>query len=175
MLESRVRSLPEDARSREQTLERALRARGRYDEQGNLITVTNAAGHVMTLSHYDANGRVGRIADANGLTTDLTYSPRGWLTSKNAGGEITTYDYDSVGQLTKVTLPDAATVAYTYDAAHRLTAIADSVGNSITYTLDLMGNRVKEQVQDPNGALSRRTTRVYDALNRLQQVTGGAQ
>ncbi len=144
-----------------------------YDAQGNLATVKNAAGHFTTLSNYDANGRVGRIVDANGLTTDLQYSPRGWLTSKNVGGEITGYEYDGVGQLKKVTQPDGSTITYTYDDAHRLTGIADSLGNSITYTLDPMGNRVKEQVKDPGGMLARQTTRVYDALNRLQQITGG--
>ena len=144
-----------------------------YDSQGNLATVTNAAGHVTTLSNYDANGRVGRIVDPNGLTTDLTYSPRGWLTGRKAGSELTTYDYDGVGQLKNVTNPDGSSIAYTYDDAHRLTDIADNAGNSIHYTLDAMGNRIKEEVKDPAGSLARQVMRVYDALNRLQQVTGG--
>ncbi|OGB24348.1 MAG: hypothetical protein A3I66_16460 [Burkholderiales bacterium RIFCSPLOWO2_02_FULL_57_36] len=143
---------------------------------GNLVTVTNAAGHVTTLSHYDANGRVGKIVDANGLTTDMTYSPRGWLTSRtvtgNGSAETTGYEYDGVGQLKKVTLPDGSWIGYDYDDAHRLTDTYDSLGNRISYTLDAMGNRLKEQVTDPAGALARQTTRVYDALNRLQAVTG---
>jgi YD repeat-containing protein len=146
-----------------------------YDTAGNLTSVTNAEGHVTSLSDYDANGRVGRIVDPNGLVTHLTYSPRGWLTSKKAGEEMTRYDYDGVGQLTKVTLADGSHVTYTYDDAHRLTAIVDSLGNGIVYTLDPMGNRVSEQVRDPEGALTRQTTRVYDALNRLQQITGAIQ
>jgi YD repeat-containing protein len=150
-----------------------------YDAQGNLATVTNAAGHVTTISNYDANGRAGRITDANGLVTDLSYSPRGWLLSRSVSGpgisEVTSYLYDNAGQLKKVTLPDNAFISYTYDDAHRLTGLADSAGNSIAYTLDAIGNHVKEQVKDPNGTLARQTSRVYDALNRLQQVTGGAQ
>jgi len=147
-----------------------------YDSSGNLSTITNAVGQVTTLSNYDANGRVGLITDANGATTALTYSPRGWLTGKtvtaNGTVETTTYSYDGVGQLTLVTLPNASTVSYTYDPAHRLTNIADSLGNSIAYTLDNMGNRISEQVKDPSGALARQTSRVMDALNRLQQITG---
>ncbi|RJG05284.1 RHS repeat protein [Noviherbaspirillum cavernae] len=146
-----------------------------YDSHGNLATVTNALQHVTTLSNYDANGRVGRIVDQNGLITDLAYSPRGWLTSKTVGGETTTYDHDGVGQLTKVTLPDDGYISYTYDPAHRLTHVADNLGNSITYTLDAMGNRLKEEVKDAGGTLARQTTRIYDALNRLQQITGGQQ
>jgi len=148
---------------------------------GNLLTIINAAGQPTTLSNYDANGRVGKIIDANGTTTDLTYHVRGWLTSKRitaaggGNGQTTSYSYDGVGQLTQVTLPDNASITYTYDDAHRLTTIADSLGNQITYTLDAMGNRVSEQVKDPQGTLARQTTRIYDALNRLQQVTGAVQ
>jgi len=147
-----------------------------YDTSGNLSTIANAVGQITTLSNYDANGRVGLITDANGATTALTYSPRGWLTGKTvtSGGtvETTTYGYDGVGQLTLVTLPNTSTVSYTYDPAHRLTNIADSLGNSIAYTLDNMGNRISEQVKDPSGALARQTSRVVDALNRIQQITG---
>ncbi|MFC5474685.1 RHS repeat protein, partial [Paraherbaspirillum soli] len=150
-----------------------------YDSNGNLSTITNAVGQVTTLSNYDANGRVGSIADANGVTTQLSYSPRGWLTAKsvsaNGTTETTSYSYDGVGQLTQVTLPNASTVNYSYDLAHRLTKIADSLGNSIVYTLDNMGNRISEQVKDPSGSLARQTSRVIDALNRLQQITGAAQ
>ncbi|OGB26277.1 MAG: hypothetical protein A3I66_19165 [Burkholderiales bacterium RIFCSPLOWO2_02_FULL_57_36] len=143
---------------------------------GNLQTITNAAGHITILSHYDANGRVGRIVDANGLTTDLAYYPRGWLKSRTVTGngvtELTSYGYDGVGQLKKVSLPDGSWIGYDYDDAHRLTDTYDSLGNRISYTLDAMGNRISEQVTDPSGALARQTTRVYDALNRLQAVTG---
>jgi YD repeat-containing protein len=146
-----------------------------YDSQGNLVTATNALRQATTLSNYDANGRVGRIVDANGLTTDLTYWPRGWLKTKTVGGETTSYDYDGTGLIKKITLPDASYIAYTYDDAHRLTDIADSAGNSIHYTLDLMGNRTGEDVKDPTGTLTQQVTRVYDSLSRLQQVTGAAQ
>jgi YD repeat-containing protein len=146
-----------------------------YDGQGNLASVTNAAGHVTTISNYDGNGHAGTITDPNGLVTNLAYSSRGWLSSRSAGGETTNYDHDGVGQLTKVTQADGSTISYSYDDAHRLTGIADSLGNSVVYTLDLRGNRVSEQVRDPNGALSRQTTRVFDTLNRLQQVTGAQQ
>ncbi|MNS07316.1 putative deoxyribonuclease RhsB [compost metagenome] len=147
-----------------------------YDTMGNLISVTNALNQTTLLSNYDLNGRVGKITDSNGTVTDLTYSPRGWLTSKitTAGTttEATSYSYDGVGQLTKVTLPDGVYIDYSYDAAHRLTGMADSAGNSIVYTLDAMGNRTNEQVKDPSGQLAKQTTRVIDALNRIQQITG---
>jgi hypothetical protein len=45
----------------------------------------------------------------------------------------------------------------------------------VVYTLDNASNRVAEEVKDLSGILRRRITRVYDALNRLQAVTGGLQ
>jgi hypothetical protein len=44
----------------------------------------------------------------------------------------------------------------------------------VTYTLDAMGNKTGEQVKDPSGNLQRNITRVYDALNRVQQFTGAS-
>ncbi|MGH8769048.1 MAG: hypothetical protein ACREVT_12835 [Burkholderiales bacterium] len=140
---------------------------------GNLLTVTNPAGHVTQITGYDANGRPLTIVDPNGLTTTLTYFPRGWLSTRTVGSELTTYEYDGVGQLNKVTLPDASFLAYTFDAAHRLTEIADNLGNKIVYTLDAMGNRTREDVRDPGGSLAQTRTRVYDGLNRLLQDIGG--
>jgi YD repeat-containing protein len=150
-----------------------------YDEKGNLTSITNAAGHVTSYSNYDPHGHVGTITDPNGLVTTLTYAPRGWLTSRTTTGdgvlETSSYTYDGVGQMTQVTLPDGNSVNYSYDDAHRLIKITDNIGNSINYTLDGMGNRVNETVTDVSGNLKRRITRIYDALNRLQQVTGGVQ
>jgi YD repeat-containing protein len=145
-----------------------------YDEKGNLSSVTNALGHTISFSHYDANGRVGHMTDANGLVTELTYTVRGWLASKTVGGEITSFKYNSLGQLTQMILPDSSTVDYTYDTAQRLTGVADSLGNSVTYTLDAMGNRVNEQVKDAGGTLARQTSSVFDKLGQLKQQTGGA-
>ncbi|MBI3728890.1 MAG: RHS repeat protein [Burkholderiales bacterium] len=150
-----------------------------YDTQGNLVSVSNGAGHVTTLTNHDGNGKPGQITDPNGAITVLTYTERGWLKQRvvTADGisETTIYDYDGVGQMTKVTLPDSSYISYTYDDAHRLTKISDSQGNSINYTLDNIGNRINETITDGGGNLKLQVTRIYDALNRLQQVTGAAQ
>lgn len=146
-----------------------------YDTQGNLATVTNAAGQKTTLSDYDADGHPGKITDPNNLVTTLQYNARGKLEFRTSGRELTKYAYDGVGQLTKVTQPDGSSVTYKYDDAHRLTGIEDNLGNTISYTLDLSGNRIGERVEDPAGALARQTVRVFDALGRVKQITGAQQ
>src|SRR5205807_4694384 len=108
-------------------------------KRGSVQTITNAAGHVTQITAYDANGRPLSITDPNDLVTTLTYHPRGWLTVRQVGAELTRYDHEGVGQLTKVTLPDNSYLQYTYDAAHRLIQINDNINNSIVYTLDAMG------------------------------------
>lgn len=156
----------------------------RYDydpSSGNLISITNAAGHATTLSNYDADGRVGTIISPNGLKTDMTYTLRGWIKSQTTTDSIgsvslvTTYEYDNAGQITSVQQPGQGTVTFQYDSAHRLTDVSDSMGNTIHYVLDIMGNRVQEQVKDPNGSLTLQVTRTFDTLKRLTSVTGAAQ
>jgi YD repeat-containing protein len=164
--------------------------------KGDVQTITNAVGHVVTMNQYDKNGRLLRMTDANGLITAMTYHPRGWLTSRavnnGATTETTSYIYDNVGQLTRVTMPDASTLFYAYDAAHRLVGMSDQAtgasvagngaliitpanlaGNKIIYTLDNMGNRIKEQHFDPSGTLAKQKQRAIDALNRVQKDIGG--
>jgi RHS repeat-associated protein len=145
-----------------------------WDNSGNLTSVTNALNQVTTLSNYDAHGRPQQITDPNGLVTSLSYDLRGRLTSRNVGGETTSYSYDNVGQLAQVTMPDGSYLTYTYDPAHRLTQIQDNLGNKIVYTLDAMGNRTQEQVFDPSSTLVKSRSRVYNNVNRLAQDIGGA-
>jgi YD repeat-containing protein len=146
---------------------------------GDLQSITNASGRVTQFTLYDSAGRVKQMVDPNGVVTDTAYTPRGRISSATvtppgAAARTTSYTYDNAGQLTGVTLPDATTMSYSYDAAHRLTGVTDTKGNSVIYTLDAMGNRTDEQVKDPSGILQRNITRVYDALNRVQQVTGAS-
>jgi YD repeat-containing protein len=141
-------------------------------KRGNVASITNALGQVTQILAYNAHGRPLTIVDPNGLTTNLTYDPRQRLTSRNIGGELTTYSYDGVGQLTKVTLPDSSSISYTYDAAHRLIGMSDNLGNRVVYTLNIAGDRKQEQVFDPTGSLAKTQSRIYDAVNRLAQDIG---
>jgi len=141
-------------------------------KRGNVATITNALGHVTSITAYNGHGQPLTIVDPNGLATNLTYDERQRLKSRNVGGELTTYDYDNAGQLIKVTLPDTSFLSYGYDAAHRLAGMSDNLGNSIVYTLDEMGNRKKEEVFDPANALAQTRSRVYNNLNRLFQELG---
>ncbi|MCR2669593.1 RHS repeat protein, partial [Salmonella enterica] len=63
--------------------------------------------------------------------------------------------YDPTGNLASIIDPDGVSISYLYDDAHRLTQVNDGAGNSIRYTLDVAGNRTKEEVFDAGGGLKR--------------------
>lgn len=146
-----------------------------YDNSGNLKSVTNSLGHMVSYSNYDADGNVGRIASADGIVSEFGYTSRGWVAFQNVGGEVTRYEYDGVGSVISLTSPDNTKVTYGYDDAHRLTSVTDSLGNKIVYALDVVGNRVSEIIQLPSGDLAHKITRVFDNMSRLQSQTGGTQ
>lgn len=142
--------------------------------RGQLRQVTNALGHVTRIPRYNAHGQPETVADANDVLTTLTYDARQRLTGHTVDGFTTTYSYDPAGQLTRVTLPDASYAAYAYDAAHRLTGITDAAGNQVLYTLDPMGNVIREEWRNPDGGLARRRLQTFDALGRLYESVGAA-
>ncbi|MEA9564009.1 MULTISPECIES: DUF6531 domain-containing protein [unclassified Xanthomonas] len=145
--------------------------------KGDLWKVTNALGQTTEHLAYDGAGRPLSIKDANGIVTDYSYHPRGWLTaskvrgsdaSSEADDRITRIDYWPTGLVKQVTQPDGAFTAFTYDAAHRLTDITDNAGNTVHYTLDNAGNRIKEDTKDAAGTLKRTLSRVYNQLGQLK-------
>ena len=139
---------------------------------GDLQTLTNALGKVTAYTKYNKAGQVLEQSDPNGVLTTNTYDLRQRLLTTSVGGQTTSYTYDPVGQLTRITQPNASWVGYEYDAAHRRKAVLDNLGNRIEYTLDNAGNTTAENVKDPLGVLARALSRSFDALGRVQQTTG---
>jgi len=146
---------------------------GACHQPADLYTVTDPSGHVTTIASYDADGRITRETDANGINTDLTYTPRGWLASRTVGGMQTTFGYTPYGAVSSITDPDGITTRYDYDAAHRLTKITDAQGNDVQYTLDAAGNKTAEQVFDSSGTVHQSLSRTFNPLGELTTVVDG--
>lgn len=145
---------------------------------GDLATVTTPPtparpqGLTTVYDTYDRSGRVRQMTDPNGVATTFSYHPRGWLKSATTAGQTASYEYWPTGLLKLVTRPDGSWLYQEHDDAHRLRYIKDNFGNSITYTLDNLGNRTAEDVRDPGNVLRRSLGRGIDALGRVQQITG---
>nr|WP_221262318.1 DUF6531 domain-containing protein [Rhodanobacter sp. ANJX3] len=152
-------------------------------KHGDLQSITNALGHVTTYASYDGAGRVTRTIDPNGVITDVTYTPRGWLQTKtvralasgaaSSADATTTIAYTAYGAVSSVTDADGVITTYGYDAAHRLTSITDALGNTIQYTLDASGNRTKEQTFTAAGVATRTLSRKFNTLGQLTAITDG--
>lgn len=146
---------------------------GACHQAGDLYQVADALGHVSTYVSYDGAGRLTRFTDANGVNTDLTYTPRGWLASRSVAGAVTTLTYTPYGAVASLTDPDNVATTFTYDAAHRLTDVTDAQGNSIHYTLDAAGNKTGEETRTGTGTVTRSLSRSYNALGQLTAVIDG--
>lgn len=145
--------------------------------KGDLWKVINAQGHVVEVLAYDGAGRAKSLKDANGVTTDVEYSDRGWVLATKVRGtdnasetddRIVRFDYWPDGSVQKVTQPDGTYLLFDYDDARRLTTIVDADGNDIHYTLNGAGDRVKEETHDAGGGLVRTLSRTYNTLRQLQ-------
>ncbi|MBX8489646.1 RHS repeat protein [Pseudomonas cichorii] len=143
-----------------------------YNAQGNLTTVTNALGHVYTLGNFDSYGNPQVVTDPNGVATTLAYTPQGWLASRTIDSATTQYAYNEVGDILKITMPDGNWIKYTYDDARRLVGVKNQLGESISYTLDPMGNHTSETIADNSGAIVHLQQRVFDELGRLIKAVG---
>ena len=166
-----------------------------YDGADNLVTVTDARGHV-TRNEHDALNRLRRVVypAAHRSPLQITYNRAGEKTAETTNVTIT-YTYDSRGLLTRTDYPDGTSATFRYDAAgRRISDGASASGVSSTYAYDSRSrltelNRVMDGTAyrlefsyDPVGNItgvkypgeSSPLVNVYDELNRLISVNGYA-
>jgi len=135
-----------------------------YDADGNLSRVTNALGQDLTLSGYTTGYGIPTTLGYNGaFTVSRTARWEGWLASvRNGRGYTTSYTYDGIGRLTRVTPPGSnAQTNYAFS----------SDGYSVTMTrgpyskttnLDGLGRTLT--TSDSEGVL---TSTRYDNMSRV--------
>lgn len=126
---------------------------------------------------YDSAGRPLSVKDANGVITDYEYTSRGQLAARKLRGadnateaddQIARIEYWPTGLVKKITDPTGASSSFAYDAAQRLTDIADQDGNTVHYSLDNAGNRKTEEVKTAAGVTKRSLSRTYNALGQME-------
>jgi RHS repeat-associated protein len=99
---------------------------------GNLTAMTMPSGQTITFSY--TNHQISAInINTNSLLTDAVYEPlgpvRGWAWG-NGTMEVRLHDTD--GNITQISGPEST--AFTYDAAHRVTGIADSTNTGLSWS-----------------------------------------
>ena len=143
-----------------------------YDARHRLKTEAKAGGAVLTYG-YDAKGNRTSVTSPEGTTT-YTYDDLDRLATVTDATGTTTYGYDAVGNLTSTTYPNGVTSTYEYDVVNRLEKLtnADAGGtlSSYTYALGPVGNRTG--VVEAGLAVANRTVVWdYDDLYRLTGET----
>ncbi len=148
-------------------------AAGPCHRAGDVRTITDAAGHVTTFVAYDKAGHVVRMADANGVLTDLAWDKRGNLSKRTADGAATSFTYTPFGELASVTDADGVALTLDYDAAHRMKSVTDSAGNTMQFTLDAAGNLTAETVRTSDGNVVRQRSQTFDSKGELTAIIDG--
>lgn len=143
--------------------------RYRYDAQGDLVAVEDAAGKWWRFEY--ATHLLTRETDRNGRSYYFAYDGVGedaWCTRTWGDGGV--FDrvlaYDKRGRITYVTDACGATTRYTMNLAGLVTEVHDAHGHATRYAYDPRTLR-RTQVIDPTGAT---TELAYDAGGDLQRV-----
>ena len=136
-----------------------------YDSLGRLYQDIGAVNQTAT----DTRDAHDNLTSYDGPRTDVT--------------DVTTYGYDALNRLIKVTAADGGVTSYGYDGLDQLTAVTDPLNQATQYTQDAFGDVLKTvspdtgtttYTYDADGNVLTRTdaqgnttTYQYDALNRL--------
>lgn len=142
-----------------------------YDTQGHLTSTQDPLGHVTQFSAYDVHGHPLTVVDPNGTKLSFTYDVRGRLLTRSVAARTWSYRRDPAGQITGISYANGSTVALSYDAAHRLTDITNSVGIRQHRSLNVAGDVVQIALFDASNTLVRQVTYGQDGLGRLTSTT----
>jgi len=150
-----------------------------YNNAGELSAISYNDGTTPSVSYN--NDRRARLAQVvrNGITTTLTYNDANQLQGEIysggvLGGLIVTNLYDSFLRRTEVASKNASTqlaaTDYGYDTASRLQTVTAGV-NSATYSYLANSPLVSQITFKSNTIVRMTTTKAYDFLNRLAQIS----
>ena len=134
-----------------------------YDELDHLKTRTDGEGNVTRL-RYDGEGLLLEKTDPKGAAYKTTYTYNNLRSLKKVSDAKTgvwEFEYDGAQNLKSVKDALNRVVSYDYDALNRLQKITQPQSLITLYGYDANGNR--NSVTDPKGQI---TTTVYDELDR---------
>jgi len=130
-----------------------------YDGAGRLLLSVDAKGFRSTYKYDNFNQRVKQTADAGGIGQDTEYvydrlgrqaAIKGY--AEVSTPQITTYDYDKLNNVTKITYPDLAAIEYDFNYNGTVSKRVDQRGIITLYSYDNLG-KIEEKLVFPQGSL----------------------
>lgn len=150
------------------TLPTSVKLTYSYDSKNNLTKIADGrygSSIKNTLFTYDAKGNVTKVDEAS-LITSYTYNTQGEVLSLiNPLNKTYAYQRDSFGNFTQITDPQSNSTRFEYDNLGRLTKQTDPDGKVKVLSYDANGNLIS--ISDAVGT----TSNNYDGENRLQKTT----
>ncbi len=115
---------------------------------------------------YNPDGTL-RTAISNGMAYSCSYTPNGWIKSKEASGRtLIRYDYDRNGRVKELRDISGKTTKYAYDPANRLKQVFDECGSQLVEYAYNPDNTVASKLYG-NGIL---TSYAYDGDRNLTEL-----
>jgi RHS repeat-associated protein len=133
-----------------------------YDENGNLLTISDSRGQVTSHMYdemgrletrtdplnrtetyvYDSSGNLTQFTDRKGQVSQFTYDALNHgILSSFVDGTVSTFMYDSVGRLTRAVDTASGAIEFVYDELDRLAQEVTAQG-VVEYTYDAIGRRI---------------------------------
>jgi RHS repeat-associated protein len=116
-----------------------------YDLMSNLISATDQLGHTTNVAYDEFNRPKtvtysAAVAGGTRLQETTEYDTIGNVTKlTDTAGRVTTFEYDNANRLVKVTDPALQTTQYEYNARSNVTAVVDAIGQRYTFDYDALG------------------------------------
>lgn len=148
-----------------------LNSYGSYDQLGQIISQTDAAGRTSQ-SAYDALGRVTTDTDALSGKTVYQYDLHGNVTTLTEPNSNQYYlNYDQNNNLVKETRTLGNEVEYNYNEANQLVEQKQTNGNRVQYQYDAAGNISRQSYIAADKVDAEQTVSYqYDATNKLTDM-----
>ena len=161
----------------------------KYDKLNRIIEKEDTLGHKIQYS-YDKNAYLTEIIDKNGNkttfekiinsntsrteiitnalgnTTTLKYEKKNLKSIVDTNGNITSYEYDALNQISKICYPDGSTETYSYDAVGNISSKINRNNDKTIYNYDALNRLIKKVFIDNDNQISY----TYDALNLISVI-----
>ena len=137
-----------------------------YDLANNNVLWVEDEANSRTSFDYDEAGRLLETISGPAGAVSFTYYSDGLLKTSHSAGATTSLEYDSAGNITRVTDPLGRSSSLAYDLAGRVTSSTDAMSRTSTITYDARGNLLR--AADPLGNAAQFT---YDGDGNLLTAT----